>query len=67
MREIPHYHRHLFSLLADSVGRLIDQVVGHDLEPYVFSYLDHIILVTPSFEEHNRHLGLVLERYRRRV
>lgn len=42
--------------------RLIDQVIGHDLEPFVFPYLDDIILVTPTFEEHLRILRVVLER-----
>lgn len=37
--------------------RLIDQVLRLDLEPYVFVYLD-IIIVTPTFE---KHLGVLQE------
>lgn len=32
--------------------RLIDRVVGVDLEKYVFVYLDDVIICTPTFEEH---------------
>lgn len=42
--------------------RLIDSVLGHDLEPYMFPYLDDVIIVTSSFEEHRRILKVVLER-----
>ena len=42
--------------------RLIDQVLGPGLEPYVYAYLDDIIIVTETFEEHKRCLRMVLER-----
>lgn len=32
--------------------RFIDRVIGADLEPHVFAYLDDIIIVTPTFEQH---------------
>ena len=32
--------------------RLVDQVLGCDLEPYVFVYLDDIIIATDSLEQH---------------
>lgn len=32
--------------------RLIDRVLGPDLEPYVFVYLDDIIVATSSFQQH---------------
>lgn len=42
--------------------RLIDQVLGSDLEPYVFVYLDDIVIVTPTFE---KHLSVLDEVFRR--
>ena len=42
--------------------QLIDTVLGHDLKPYVFQYLDDIIIVTPSFEKHMEVLQLLFER-----
>lgn len=32
--------------------RLIDTILGPELEPHVFAYLDDIIVVTQSFEQH---------------
>lgn len=32
--------------------RLIDNTIGHDPEPFVFQYLDDLIIVTPTFEKH---------------
>lgn len=45
--------------------RLIDEVIGIDLEPYVFVYLDDIILCTASFEKHIEVLTEVMRRLRR--
>lgn len=42
--------------------RLIDTVLGADLEPFVFVYLDDIIIVTQTFEKHLEVLGEVLNR-----
>lgn len=44
--------------------RLIDRVIGADLEPHVFVYLDDIIVVTPTFQRHLEVLGEILHRLR---
>lgn len=42
--------------------RFIDTVLGEDLKPYVFVYLDDIIIVSQSFEQHLALLDKVLLR-----
>ena len=42
--------------------RMIDRVIGAELEPYAFSYLDDIIIVTETFEDHMIMLERVLAR-----
>ncbi|XP_058816579.1 uncharacterized protein LOC131679847 [Topomyia yanbarensis] len=42
--------------------RLMDRVIGFDLEPNVFVYLDDIVIATNSFSEHVRLLKIVAER-----
>ena len=42
--------------------RLIDKVIGPELEPFAFPHLDDIILVTESYEEHLKWLEPVLQR-----
>lgn len=42
--------------------RLIDRVLGADLEPYVFVYLDDIVIVTQTFEKHIDILSEVFSR-----
>lgn len=42
--------------------RAMDRVIGHDLEPNVFVYLDDVIVVTDSFDKHLTILGTVLQR-----
>lgn len=42
--------------------RLLDQIIGADLDPHAFAYLDDLILVSDSFEEHLALLKLVFER-----
>lgn len=44
--------------------RLIDRVLGADLEPHVFVYLDDVVVVTQTFEEHLAVLEEVLRRLR---
>ena len=44
--------------------RLIDKVVGPELEPFVFSYLDDIIIATETYEELIKWLEHVLRRIR---
>lgn len=43
--------------------RLMDRVLGPDLEPFVFVYLDDIIIATPTFEKHIEVLREVLSRF----
>lgn len=45
-----------------TMARLMSRVLGHDLEPYVYVYLDDIIIVSNSLEEHIRLIQLVAER-----
>jgi hypothetical protein len=47
---------------AQHMVRLMDIAMGHDLEPYVFVYLDDIIIITPTFEKHLEVLGQVSDR-----
>ena len=42
--------------------RLIDKVLGPDLEPYVLVYLDDIIIISPDFETHLDILAKVFDR-----
>lgn len=42
--------------------RFVDNVLGYDLEPYCFIYLDDIIVSTPSFEKHIAVLSEVMKR-----
>lgn len=42
--------------------RFINRVVGEDLKPYVFVYLDNIILISNNFEHHMSLLESVLSR-----
>lgn len=44
--------------------RLIDSVLGPELEPYVLVYLDDIVIVTKTFEEHLKILEEVFKRLR---
>ena len=41
---------------------MIDRIIGPELEPYAFSYLDDIIIVTETFEEYLAILERVLAR-----
>ena len=42
--------------------RLIDSLLGPELEPHVFGYLDDIIVATETFEEHLKWLEIVLKK-----
>lgn len=48
------YKRMAFGLCNSgaTLCRLVDQVIGCDLEPFVFVYLDDIIIATDDFEKH---------------
>ena len=40
--------------------RLLDKLIGPEMEPHAFAYLDDIVVVTPTFEEHLAWLDRVL-------
>lgn len=42
--------------------RLIDTILGPDLQPYVFCYLDDVIVVSPNFDKHLEILQKVFDR-----
>ena len=42
--------------------QLSDKIIGPEMEPYAFSYLDDIIVVSDTFEEHIKWLEHVLTR-----
>jgi len=42
--------------------RLLDRLIGPEMEPFVFAYLDDIVIVTPTFEEHMVWLKKVLDK-----
>lgn len=66
-RGLFHFRRMPFGLTNAPVvwQRLIDRVVGIDLEQYVFVYLDHVIICTSTFEKHLEVLQEVLVRIRK--
>jgi Reverse transcriptase (RNA-dependent DNA polymerase) len=47
---------------AQSLSRLMHHVIGNDMEPDVFTYLDDIVVATKSFEDHIKRLRQVAER-----
>ena len=42
--------------------RLLDKLIGPEMEPHAFAYLDDIVIVTPTFEEHLDWLERVLSK-----
>lgn len=42
--------------------RLVEQVIGCDLEPFVFVYLDDVIIATETMEKHFEVLKILSER-----
>ena len=44
--------------------RLLDRLIGPEMEPHAFAYLDDIIIVTETFEEHLYWLSKVIGRIR---
>lgn len=47
-----------------TMTRLMTKVLGHDLEPFVHVYLDDIVIVSNSFDEHLRLISIVANRLR---
>ncbi|XP_072395302.1 uncharacterized protein [Diabrotica undecimpunctata] len=47
---------------AQAMCRVMDSVIGPLLEPYVFYYLDDIIVVTPDFDCHIKILKMLFKR-----
>lgn len=45
-----------------TMARLMSRVLGHDLEPFVYVYLDDIIITSSSFQEHVRLIREVARR-----
>ncbi|XP_055543099.1 uncharacterized protein LOC129728674 [Wyeomyia smithii] len=61
------YTRMPFGLINSpaTLARLMDKVLGHGvLEPHVFVYLDDIVVVTETFEQHLRLLKEIAHRLR---
>lgn len=58
------YRRMPFGLCNSgaSLCRLMDSVIGCDLEPYVFIYLDDILICTETFEKHMEILSILADR-----
>ncbi|XP_029163431.1 uncharacterized protein LOC114934886 [Nylanderia fulva] len=42
--------------------RLLDRLIGPEMEPHAFAYLDDIVIVTPTFKEHLEWLDRVLQK-----
>ena len=42
--------------------RLLDKIIGSEMEPHAFAYLDDIIIVTKTFDEHLQWLSKVLNK-----
>lgn len=53
-RGLFHFNRLPFGLHNSSATfqRLIDSIIGPDLEPFAFAYLDDVVISTPTFEKH---------------
>lgn len=58
------YKRMPFGLVNSgaTLCRLVDRIVGCDLEPFVFVYVDDIIVATPDFEKHFEILDILASR-----
>lgn len=50
---------------AQVLCKLMDKILGVDLEPFVFVYLDDIIILSDSLEEHFNLLSIVADRLKK--
>lgn len=50
---------------AQTQQKLMDHILGPDLDPYIFVYLDDVIIATPTFDQHVECLRIVFDRLRR--
>jgi hypothetical protein len=50
---------------AGTFQALVDRLFTPDLEPYVFAYLDDLIVSTPDFETHLNTLGIVFDQLKK--
>lgn len=59
-----HFRRMPYGLTGApaTFQRLLDRLIGSEMEPHAFAYLDDIVIVTPTFESHLDWLGQVLQR-----
>lgn len=61
-----HYHfkRILYGLTGTpaTFQRLLGKLIGPEMKPYAFAYLDDIVVVSRNFEDHLRWLRKVLQR-----
>lgn len=49
---------------AQTQSQLMDLVLGFDMEPFVFNYIDDIICATSTFEDHIHYLNKISEKLR---
>ena len=63
-RGLFHFKRMPFGLTnaPATFQRLLDRLIGPEMEPHAFAYLDDIIIVTDKFEKHLHWLGKVLHK-----
>ncbi|XP_055837929.1 uncharacterized protein LOC129906276 [Episyrphus balteatus] len=47
---------------AATFQRMLDSVLGPEMDPFAFAYLDDIIVISKTFEEHLEHLKEVFKR-----
>jgi len=59
-----HFTRMPYGLMGApaTFQRLLDKLIGPEMEPHAFAYLDDIVVVTSTFEEHLEWLDRVLSR-----
>lgn len=66
-RGLYHFKRLPFGLCnaPATFQRLIDRVLGPELEPQVFVYLDDVIIISEDFDSHLKVIEEVFERFRK--